>query len=294
MKDRITLLFISLLLATGYAFARPVEPPTIPLERLPGEVETVAGWNDAIPGFANYINSEVVPVLNVLNAKGDIYVYDGADLQKQAVGTNSDVLVADSSRANGIKWAATGSSTTTAKGQLLAHDGDNIFRVAVGSDGQELVADSTTTGGISWQTPATPVFFPVGAIVSWSPAAAGTSTVPTGWVLCDGNNSTPNLIGRFVLGARPNGSGATPSTGGYGALTPDANGTGAITMVHTHTQAGTFATTATGTTMFLNAVAQTPANSAAHTHNLTLSGQTTSTAPALEPSDYVLVYIMKT
>lgn len=37
---------------------------------------------------------------------------------------------------------------------------------------------------------------PKGAIIMWN----GT-TIPTGWLLCDGTNGTPNLQGRFVLGA---------------------------------------------------------------------------------------------
>ncbi|RSL32676.1 hypothetical protein D7Z54_14600 [Salibacterium salarium] len=39
---------------------------------------------------------------------------------------------------------------------------------------------------------------PSGMIVMWS----GThSNIPTGWNLCDGNNGTPNLQDRFILGA---------------------------------------------------------------------------------------------
>lgn len=40
--------------------------------------------------------------------------------------------------------------------------------------------------------------FPAGAIVLWSGAIAD---IPTGWVLCDGANSTPDLRNRFVVGA---------------------------------------------------------------------------------------------
>lgn len=42
-----------------------------------------------------------------------------------------------------------------------------------------------------------------GMIVIWSGAA---NAVPTGWVLCDGNNNTPNLSGKFVLGYGTTGS----------------------------------------------------------------------------------------
>ena len=40
--------------------------------------------------------------------------------------------------------------------------------------------------------------FPVGGIIMWSGAIAD---IPTGWVLCDGTNSTPDLRNRFVIGA---------------------------------------------------------------------------------------------
>lgn len=39
---------------------------------------------------------------------------------------------------------------------------------------------------------------PSGVIMAWS---GTTSDIPAGWVLCDGNNSTPDLRNRFVTGA---------------------------------------------------------------------------------------------
>lgn len=39
---------------------------------------------------------------------------------------------------------------------------------------------------------------PAGAIIMWSGSVA---TIPTGWVLCNGQNNTPNLMDRFVVGA---------------------------------------------------------------------------------------------
>jgi hypothetical protein len=41
-------------------------------------------------------------------------------------------------------------------------------------------------------------FLPSGVILLWSGSIA---TIPTGWVLCDGTNSTPDLRDRFVVGA---------------------------------------------------------------------------------------------
>jgi microcystin-dependent protein len=39
---------------------------------------------------------------------------------------------------------------------------------------------------------------PSGVITLWSGSIA---SIPSGWYLCDGNNSTPNLRDRFVVGA---------------------------------------------------------------------------------------------
>ena len=39
---------------------------------------------------------------------------------------------------------------------------------------------------------------PVGGIIMWS---GSTANIPSGWKLCNGNNGTPNLSGRFIVGA---------------------------------------------------------------------------------------------
>jgi microcystin-dependent protein len=49
------------------------------------------------------------------------------------------------------------------------------------------------------------IAFPPGLIMIWRPTAAyisstGVVTPPQGWALCDGQNGTPDLRGRFVLG----------------------------------------------------------------------------------------------
>jgi microcystin-dependent protein len=40
-------------------------------------------------------------------------------------------------------------------------------------------------------------FFPTGGIIMWS---GELSDIPDGWALCDGQNNTPNLSGKFVVG----------------------------------------------------------------------------------------------
>lgn len=69
------------------------------------------------------------------------------------------------------------------------------------------------------------VAIPSGVIVMWS---GTTSNIPTGWDLCDGQNNTPDLRERFIVGAGGDNSsvagttGYTPgSTGGANAVTLD-------------------------------------------------------------------------
>lgn len=55
---------------------------------------------------------------------------------------------------------------------------------------------------------------PSGLIVMWS---GSTSTIPTGWLLCNGSNGTPDLRNRFIVGA---GSSYNPgNTGGVDSVT---------------------------------------------------------------------------
>lgn len=56
--------------------------------------------------------------------------------------------------------------------------------------------------------------FTTGMIMMWSGAI---SNIPSGWVLCDGNNSTPDLRDRFIVGA--GNSYAVAATGGADSVT---------------------------------------------------------------------------
>lgn len=54
---------------------------------------------------------------------------------------------------------------------------------------------------------------PSGGIIMWSGAIGA---IPSGWYLCDGNNGTPNLTDRFVIGA-----GSSYSVGDTGGAATD-------------------------------------------------------------------------
>ena len=57
-------------------------------------------------------------------------------------------------------------------------------------------------------------YVPSGGIIMWSGAIVA---IPTGWVLCDGNNSTPDLRDRFIVGAGS--TYAVDDTGGAASVT---------------------------------------------------------------------------
>tara|TARA_B100000212_G_scaffold319373_1_gene276454 strand:+ start:61 stop:483 length:423 start_codon:yes stop_codon:yes gene_type:complete len=70
---------------------------------------------------------------------------------------------------------------------------------------------------------------PTGGIIMWSGA---TSAIPSGWVLCDGQNSTPDLRNKFIVGASA-GTGDTSYPGvSVGATGGQAD---AVVVSHSHT-----------------------------------------------------------
>ena len=88
------------------------------------------------------------------------------------------------------------------------------------TDKWQLTNDGSTYANIS--TLAAGDAVPSGVIVIWSGAA---NAIPSGWSLCDGTGSTPDLRSKFVVGASASGGYAVAATGG------SAN---AIVVDHTH------------------------------------------------------------
>jgi len=93
-----------------------------------------------------------------------------------------------------------------------------------------VVSSNLTTGNINAETVTTNVlimtgegnpFVPSGVIVMWSGTIA---TVPTGWYLCDGQNGTPNLLDRFIVGA-----------GNLYSMNDTGGSSDAVVVSHTHT-----------------------------------------------------------
>ncbi len=75
--------------------------------------------------------------------------------------------------------------------------------------------------GAAWVATNTSTLMPSGGIIMWSGTVA---TIPTGWVLCDGSNSTPDLRDKFVVGAKQD-SGGVAKTNLTGSLTQSGGST---------------------------------------------------------------------
>ena len=92
------------------------------------------------------------PATSPLTTKGDIYTYD-TDNQRLAVGTDDQILTADSTQPTGLAWKdAPATSPLTTKGDLYTFDSDNQ-RLPIGTDGQILQANSAEATGMNWVDP---------------------------------------------------------------------------------------------------------------------------------------------
>jgi hypothetical protein len=91
---------------------------------------------------------------------------------------------------------------------------------AIVANGNIVVNGSLIVGGVGGGAGG---LIPPGGIIAWSGSEA---SIPSGWFLCNGSNSTPDLRSRFIVGA---GTGSTYAVGGTGGSADS------VVVTHTHT-----------------------------------------------------------
>jgi hypothetical protein len=242
------------------------------------EVVTALATGTVIPVANGGTGASTASITSFNNITG--YTASGA------TGTTSTNLVFSGSPTIS---APTVTGTLTTSGTLEVSGGLTLDGAA-GTSGQVMVsagAGNTPTWGSG---------FPSGGIIIWSGSSA---SIPSGWLLCDGSSSTPDLRNRFVVGAT--------STYAVGATGGSAD---AIVVSHTHTATSTvtdpghFHTYGIGNSVFYAGGGNGSRDQAANATNTSTAstGITVATTNASSgssgtnanlPPYYALCYIMK-
>ena len=250
-----------------------------------GKTISVAGAL-SVAGSAAITGSLVVPSATSPAQTADASVVWDSDSDLLTVGTGA-----------GRKTMVDTDSTQTLTGKTLTSpviSGGTINNAAIGGTTPAAGAFTTlsATGATSFTGGG---IIPSGGIIMWSGSIA---SIPAGWYLCDGSNSTPDLRDRFVVGAGS--TYAVAATGGS---------KDAIVVSHSHT--GTTASngdhqhdytyyrgpnvSAGGGSQPYASTANTgqTVSAGAHTHTFTTDSSGNSGTNANLPPYYALAYIMK-
>ena len=242
------------------------------------KLDTVATSATANPNAIDNLSEDTSPQLGgALDVNGHSISFgdnekarfgNSDDLQIYHDGSHSYITDAGTgnlyvrSNGNGILMQATtneDSIVAIANGAVTLYH-DNAAKLATTASGISVtgtVAATTFTGSGANLTGIEGV--PSGVIAMWS---GQTTAIPSGWVLCDGNNSTPNLVDKFIMGASASNElstgGNIPSHTHSFSATSGAGGT----HNHSGSTSNTGAHTHSGST----------SNTGAHTHSMSNLG----------------------
>ena len=187
-----------------------------------------------------------------------------------------------------VSNGGTGQTSLTANNVILGNGTSAVGFVAPGANGNVLTSNGTT-----WTSASA---FVSGMIIMWSGSIA---SIPSGWVLCNGSNGTPDLRDRFIVGAGS--SYAVAATGGSKdaiVVSHTHTGTTASNGNHVHSVTGTSTSPigayGGGGTNMGNYTTSNTSSAGAHTHTFTTDSTGSSGTNANLPPYYALAFIMKT
>jgi len=180
--------------------------------------------NAAIVGDVSLdeLNARNANFTGIVTTSGDFYALGRFRDVNSATGNAGQIL---SSTGNGVDWIDANTTSvansinvgvnldSTNSDQFVSFFGANSGNQPNRVDSDFTYNPSTnllkidgTAGGI----------VPSGAIIMWSGAA---NAIPTGYVLCNGSNNTPDLRNRFVVGAGSGSNYSVNDTGGADSVT---------------------------------------------------------------------------
>jgi len=226
-----------------------------------------------------------------LNA-GLLYTYQAGSVTPQTTFTDSSGLIANT---NPIVLGTDGRPPST----IWLSDGF-FYKFVLEDANSVVIQDYDNLYGIIGASPPAATPIPSGGIFLWS---GSIGSIPAGYVLCNGNNSTPDLRDRFVVGAGS--TYAVDATGGSADATLPTHNHAATSVVtdpgHDHDAYPGNGTVDIGAFIAGGLVRTPPFNfNSTETAFTGITVATTNTAAGVSPTNanlppyYALCYIMKT
>jgi len=206
------------------------------------------------------------------NPSGSDSISQGDDHLKLIKSVLQSTLPNANAALNGVHTGAV-EPTSTSAGQLwFDTSGAGVLKVRDKADSAYDDVDTTSTA------------LPTGIISLWYGSIA---SIPSGWSLCDGSGSTPDLRDRFVVGAGTGGSYAVDATGG-------STTSGAHTLLTAEIPAHTHTVLIRGFTGAHSSGSQDYTDEYTTQNSGSTGGGGTHSHAATIPPYYALCYIMKT
>ena len=168
--------------------------------------------NAAIVGDVSLdeLTARNINITGIVTTSGDLYVSGRFRDVNSETGTSGQIL---SSTGNGVDWIDANTTSvansinvgvnvdSTDADQFVSFFGANSGNQPNRVDNDFTYNPSTNTLTVGTIVSTVGGAFVTGMIVAWSGA---TNAIPTGFVICDGNNNTPDLRDKFIIGAGNN------------------------------------------------------------------------------------------